>query len=258
MPPAPALAVHEVVKRFDGITAVDGVSFDVAAGTVFGLLGPNGAGKTTIIRILLGILGADSGTCTYQGAPIDGQARRRFGYLPEERGLYQKTRLKETLVYLARLRGLSPADANSQVDSHLERFDLQEYGQKPIQALSKGNQQKVQFIAAVAHRPSLVVLDEPFAGLDPVNQLALKELLRELLAEGTTILLSTHRMEQVEQLCQAICLINRGRVSSVMNAGRVAISLLHRTFSKVRRNGDPLPADPPGDQPEHRAQTWDH
>ncbi len=213
------LDICRLVKTFDGLTAVDGVSFRVEPGAIYGLLGPNGAGKTTIIRIIMGILGADEGEVRYQGHPIAHQSRRdplgesrRFGYLPEERGLYQKTRLRETLIYLARLKGLAHPEAAGRVDTYLERFELQDYAQKNIQTLSKGNQQKAQFIAAIVHQPELIILDEPFVGLDPVNQIILKEIINELQAGGATILLSTHQMEQVERLCQAICLINRGRV----------------------------------------------
>lgn len=206
------LEVHGLVKTFDGLIAVDRVSFRVEPGSIFGLLGPNGAGKTTIIRIIMGILGADEGEIFYQGHSITRLESRRFGYLPEERGLYQKTRLRETLVYLARLKGLVSAEAAGRVDGYLGRFKLQDYARKNIQALSKGNQQKAQFIAAIVHQPRVVILDEPFAGLDPVNQITLKEIISELQAGGATILLFTHQMEQVERLCQAICLINRGQV----------------------------------------------
>ena len=216
MPPfTPGLDIRQLVKQFDGpsgqdVRAVDQVSFQVDPGTVFGLLGPNGAGKTTIIRIIMGILGADGGTVHYGGRPITRLSR--FGYLPEERGLYQKSGLRETLVYLTQLKGLSGADAGHRVDACLERFDLQAQASKNIQTLSKGNQQKAQFIAAIAHEPEVVILDEPFAGLDPVNQLVLKEVIGELQAQGTTILFSTHQMEQVERLCDRLCLIHRGRV----------------------------------------------
>ncbi len=213
------LDIRRLVKTFDGLVAVDEVSFKVEPGTIFGLLGPNGAGKTTIIRIIMGILGADEGDVRYQGHLLTCLSRRdpsgesrRFGYLPEERGLYQKTRLRETLIYLARLKGLAPAEAAGWVDGYLERFELQDYARKNIQALSKGNQQKAQFIAAIVHQPSVVILDEPFVGLDPMNQLILKEIISELQTGGATILLSTHQMDQVERLCDAICLINRGRV----------------------------------------------
>lgn len=220
----PGLDIRQLVKHFDGpsgqgVLAVDRVSFQVAPGTVFGLVGPNGAGKTTIIRIIMGILGADEGEVRFGGRPITRLSRRvpsgesrRFGYLPEERGLYQKSGLRETLVYLTQLKGLSGADAGRRVDAYLERFDLQAYAHKNIQTLSKGNQQKAQFIAAVAHQPDVVILDEPFAGLDPVNQLVLKEIIGELQGRGTTLIFSTHQMEQVERLCDRFCLINRGRV----------------------------------------------
>ena len=191
---------------------MDEVSFRVEPGSVFGLLGPNGAGKTTLIRIIMGILGADSGEVRYQGTRVTRLESRRFGYLPEERGLYQKTRLRETLVYLARLKGLALEEATARVDGQLEQFALQDYAHKPIQALSKGNQQRVQFIAAVLHQPEVLILDEPFAGLDPLNLAVLKDTLVELREQGTAILLSTHQMAQVEQLCQALCLIDQGRV----------------------------------------------
>lgn len=214
MPPSDSqgLDISRLVKNFNGLVAVDDVSFKVAPGASFGLLGPNGAGKTTIIRIVMGILGADNGEVQYQGQPITRLESRRFGYLPEERGLYQKTHLRETLVYLARLKGLTFSEAAGRVDAYLERFELQDYAQKNIQTLSKGNQQKAQFIAAIVHEPEVVILDEPFVGLDPVNQIVLKEIITELQAGGATILLSSHQMEQVERLCQAICLIDRGRV----------------------------------------------
>jgi len=204
------LEIHRLMKVFDGVQAVDGVSFQVEPGAIYGLLGPNGAGKTTIIRIVMGILGADEGEVRYQGHPITRLESRRFGYLPEERGLYQKTRLRETLIYLARLKGLARPEAAGRVDAYLERFELQEYAQKNIQALSRGNQQKAQFIAAIVHQPEVVILDEPFAGLDPVNQIILKEIISELQAGGATILLSTHQMEQAQRLCDRLILINRG------------------------------------------------
>lgn len=209
---APGLEVRRLEKRFNALRAVDQVSFQVSLGTVFGLIGPNGAGKTTVIRIIMGILGADRGEVRYEGHRISRRDSRRFGYLPEERGLYQKTKLHETLVYLARLKGLIRHTAADRVDRYLERFDLTAFRRKPIQALSKGNQQKVQFIAAIMHQPAVVILDEPFAGLDPVNQIVLKEMIAELKELGATILLSTHHMDQVERLCDHICLINEGRV----------------------------------------------
>ncbi len=205
------LDVVELVKEFDGITALDGFSLQVKPGTVFGLLGPNGAGKTTAIRIIMGILEADSGQVLYQGQPISRLKSRRFGYLPEERGLYPKTRLRETLIYLAQLKGLEHKEAATWVDQYIDRFDLADYAHRNVQALSKGNQQKAQFIAAIVHQPSVVILDEPFTGLDPVNQIILKEIIGELCHQGTTVLLSTHQMDQVERICDAICLIDAGR-----------------------------------------------
>lgn len=209
---SPGLEVSQLTKSFHTFKAVDGVSFHVKAGSIFGLIGPNGAGKTTVIRIIMGILGADKGEVCYQGRIVSRRDSRRFGYLPEERGLYQKTKLGETLVYLAELKGLDRATAHTRVETYLARFDLADYSNKPIQALSKGNQQKVQFIAAVLHQPVLAILDEPFTGLDPVNQIVLKEIIGELQAQGTTILLSTHQMEQVERMCDRICLLNKGKV----------------------------------------------
>ncbi len=205
------LEVVDLVKEFDGITALDGLSLRVPPGTVFGLLGPNGAGKTTAIRIIMGILGADRGQVLYQGRPISRLESRRFGYLPEERGLYPKTRLRETLIYLAQLKGLEHKEAATGGDPYIDRFDLAEYAHRNVRALSKGNQQKAQFIAAIVHQPSVVILDEPFTGLDPVNQIMLKEIIGELCQQGTTVLLSTHQMDQVERICDAICLIDAGR-----------------------------------------------
>ncbi len=201
-----------LVKRFDGSTALDGISMAVQPGAIFGLLGPNGAGKTTALRIIMGILGADEGQVLYRGRPITRLQSRSFGYLPEERGLYPKTRLRETLIYLAQLKGLEHQTAAVRVEEYLERFELGAYAQRNVRTMSKGNQQKAQFIAAVAHHPKVVILDEPFAGLDPVNQIVLKELIDELRAQGTTILFSTHQMDQVERLCDTICLIDAGRV----------------------------------------------
>lgn len=209
---SPGLEVSQLTKRFHTFKAVDGVSFHVRAGSIFGLIGPNGAGKTTAIRIIMGILGADGGEVRYQGRIVSRSDSRRFGYLPEERGLYQKTKLGETLAYLAELKGVDRATAHTRVAAYLARFDLADYSKKPIQTLSKGNQQKVQFIAAVLHQPVLAILDEPFTGLDPVNQIVLREIIGELQAQGTTILLSTHQMEQVERMCDRICLINNGQV----------------------------------------------
>ncbi|MFA4922332.1 MAG: ATP-binding cassette domain-containing protein, partial [Candidatus Neomarinimicrobiota bacterium] len=192
------LSLNAVRKVFNKTIAVDDLSFETSQGSTFGLLGPNGAGKTTTIRMIMNIIQPDSGQITFHTKPLEKKDYRRVGYLPEERGLYQKMKLKETVVYLARLKGLSLTDANKRADEYLQRFDLSNYAMRRIQELSKGNQQKVQFIISVIHKPELVILDEPFTGLDPVNQLLLKEIIGELQSQGTTVILSTHQMEQVE------------------------------------------------------------
>lgn len=205
------LSLYNVKKVFNKTTAVDDLSFEAPQSSTFGLLGPNGAGKTTTIRMIMNIIQPDTGRIEFRGKHLEKADYLKVGYLPEERGLYQKMKLKETVVYLARLKGLSLAEANHRTDEYLRRFDLFAYAQRKIQELSKGNQQKVQFIISVIHKPELVILDEPFSGLDPVNQLLLKEIIGELQQQGTTVIFSTHQMEQVEKLCDRICLINRGR-----------------------------------------------
>jgi ABC-2 type transport system ATP-binding protein len=206
------LSVQLLRKQFTSVLAVDGVSFDVPAGSIFGLLGPNGAGKTTTIRMILRILEPDSGTVTYNGAGFNEATRDNLGYLPEERGLYKKSRLIDTLLYLAELRGLQRSKARLAVMSWLERLGLRDAAQRKIEELSKGNQQKVQFIGAVLHDPAFVVLDEPFSGLDPVNQNIFKDILLDLKQKGKVIIFSTHQMDQAERLSDALCLINKGRV----------------------------------------------
>ncbi|PIS27622.1 MAG: hypothetical protein COT43_09555 [Candidatus Marinimicrobia bacterium CG08_land_8_20_14_0_20_45_22] len=205
------LEIRNITKAFNKTLAVDSLSFEVPQGSVFGLLGPNGAGKTTMIRMIMNIIRPDSGHIFYNGELIQRSRYKRVGYLPEERGLYQKMKLKETIVYLARLKGLSSSDASKRTDRFLERFELTAYSHRKIEELSKGNQQKVQFIIAVIHDPVLVILDEPFSGLDPVNQLLLKDIINELKQNGTTVIFSTHQMEQVERMCNEICLISQGK-----------------------------------------------
>ncbi len=205
------LILQNVTKNFNRTTAVDDLSFDVQGGSIFGLLGPNGAGKTTTIRMIMNILKPDSGIISFKGEPFKRGDYHKIGYLPEERGLYQKMRLKETIIYLGRLKGLSGTNAAQKTDEFLERFELTGYANRKIEELSKGNQQKVQFIVSIIHDPILLILDEPFAGLDPVNQLLLKEIIGELQDRGATIIFSTHQMEQVEKLCNEICLISNGK-----------------------------------------------
>lgn len=204
------LALQEVRKTYHKHEAVRGVSFEVPEGSIFGLLGPNGAGKTSIIRIITGITAADSGEVYLDGMRIDARHPERIGYMPEERGLYKKMKVGEQLTYLARLRGLSPADARQEIKYWLERFEIKDWWHKKIEELSKGMQQKIQFIATVIHKPRLLILDEPFSGLDPINTNLIKSEIHRLNQQGTSVIFSTHRMEQVEQICQHIVLINQG------------------------------------------------
>jgi ABC-2 type transport system ATP-binding protein len=206
-----ALAVEHVTKRFDTVLAVSDLSLHIEEGAVFGLLGPNGAGKTTSLRMIMNILVPDEGSIRVLGQTASDRTQDLIGYLPEERGLYARMKVREVLVFLAALKGLSEAEASVRIHEWLERLGLAAWAEKKINDLSKGMQQKVQFIAAVAHRPPLLILDEPFTGLDPVNATLIKDIMLELRAKGSTIILSTHRMEQVEMMCDAICLINHGR-----------------------------------------------
>ncbi len=206
-----AVVIDGVTKRFDSITAVQDLSLRVEQGAVFGLLGPNGAGKTTSLRMIMHILVPDEGTVQVMGQPASERTQDLIGYLPEERGLYRRMKVREALVFLAAIKGLSEAEAGRRVGEWLERLELSAWAEKKINDLSKGMQQKAQFIGAVVHRPSLLILDEPFAGLDPVNAAIIKDIMLELRDKGSTIILSTHRMEQVEMMCDAICLVNHGR-----------------------------------------------
>lgn len=205
-----AVELDRVSKHFDGVAAVDQLSLAVAPGRIFGLLGPNGAGKTTTIRMMLGIIVPDSGKVRMFGAPLGRRTLNRAGYLPEERGLYGKMTVRENLVFFARLSGLEALSAARCVAQWTERLEVGDRLNHPVETLSKGLAQKVQFIAAVIHDPEFIVMDEPFIGLDPVNVNQLKRVLVELARHGRTVLFSTHRMDQVEQLCDSICLMNRG------------------------------------------------
>ncbi len=212
------LHVDHVRKEFGSVTAVRDVSFSIPTGATFGLIGPNGAGKTTTMRMVLGILEPDSGTITWNGTPIDGTMRRRFGYLPEERGLYGKMRVREQIAYFGRLHGLVEPEISKRTDRWIEQLELQPYASRPCAELSKGNQQKVQIACAAVHQPELLVLDEPFSGLDPVNAEMLLRVIRDLKAAGTTLVLSSHQMWQLEELCDGFCIIAKG--------GTVAIGTL--------------------------------
>jgi ABC-2 type transport system ATP-binding protein len=209
--PTLALDIQGLVKRYATKTAVDNVSLQIPTGLIYGLLGPNGAGKTSLIRMLTRITLPDAGRILFFGAPLAEAHQQQMGYMPEERGLYRKMGVQEQLEYLLRLKGLSQSDARTQVSHWLERLGMADWRKRKLEELSKGMSQKIQFIATVAHRPRLLILDEPFSGLDPVNAQLLEDVLHELRAQGTGILLSTHRMEQVEQLCQHIALIHDGQ-----------------------------------------------
>lgn len=203
--------ISHISKAFGKTQAVADVSFHVERGEIFGLLGPNGAGKTTTIRIMLDIFKPDAGEVSVLGGPMTEAKKNRIGYMPEERGLYQDISLERCLMYLATLKGLTPAEAHRRLTRWLERFDLAAHRAKKVKELSKGMQQKAQIIAAVIHEPELLIVDEPFAALDPVNTQMVKDLMRELRDRGTAIIMSTHQMHQVEELCDRILLINKGR-----------------------------------------------
>jgi ABC-2 type transport system ATP-binding protein len=206
------LSLRKVVKRYHNHTAVNEVSFDVPAGIIFGLLGPNGAGKTSLIRIITRITAPDEGEVLINGEPLNHLHPNLIGYMPEERGLYKKMEVGEQLMYLAQLKGLTAGDAKKQIKNWMEKFEITSWWHKKIQDLSKGMQQKVQFIATVVHDPKLIILDEPFSGLDPINSNLIKDEIQNLKNRGASILFSTHRMEQVEELCDNIVLINKGRI----------------------------------------------
>lgn len=207
------LSVEKASKSFGETKAVDGVSFEVEEGAIFGLLGANGAGKTTTVRMILDVISPDSGRISWSGTPVAALPRRVFGYLPEERGLYPDMKVGEQLRFFAEIRGLEKGEATEKAGSWLERLEITHYKDREVRELSKGNQQKVQFIASVLHEPEFMVLDEPFSGLDPVNNELLKEAISELNTRGTTILLSTHDMERAEELCESVALIHASKLA---------------------------------------------
>lgn len=204
------LSLNKVTKRYQSKLAVNEVTFDMQEGSIFGMLGPNGAGKTSLIRIITTITRADSGTVLFDGSPINSKSAEKIGYMPEERGLYKKMKVGEQLIYLAQLRGLTEKNAKLAVKYWFDKFDIADWGSKKVDELSKGMSQKIQFIATVLHEPKLLILDEPFSGLDPVNANLIKDEIYELQQKGTSIIFSTHRMEQVEEICDHIVLINQG------------------------------------------------
>lgn len=208
-----AVAFDGVAKSYGEFRAVEDLTFAVPKGAIYGFLGPNGAGKTTSLRMMLGMIRPTHGTISVLGSESAMGVRERVGYLPEERGLYRRMTPVETIVYLARLKGMEPAAAKTRALELLERFGLAAFGNSKIEALSKGMAQKVQILGTIAHRPDLVILDEPFSGLDPVNQQVLEELIEDLRAEGRTVLFSTHVMQHAERLCDRLVLIARGKLA---------------------------------------------
>ena len=231
------LEVDGLVKRYGAVLALDGVSFAVEPGQVFGFVGRNGAGKTTTMRIVLGVLAADAGTVRWQGRPVDADVRRRIGYMPEERGLYPKMRVRDQLTYLAELHGAGRSAARAASDHWVERLGLTERARDRVETLSLGNQQRVQLAAALVHAPDVLVLDEPFSGLDPVGVDVLAEALAERVREGVPVVFSSHQLELVERLCDSVGIIAAGRMQAV---GRVAELRAAGRARRVRLRADAL------------------
>lgn len=215
------LEAHDIVKQYATHRALDGVSLNVPKGCIFGLLGPNGAGKTSLIRIITQITAPDEGYVLFDGQRLQPNHIQDIGYLPEERGLYKKMKVGEQLLYLAQLKGLSEREAMEKLKVWIKKFDIKTWWTKSIEDLSKGMQQKVQFVATVMHEPKLIILDEPFSGFDPINANLIKDEILELRQRGTTIIFSTHRMESVEELCDHIALVNKSRI--ILNGSKKEI-----------------------------------
>lgn len=206
------LEVHDLKKYFATQKAVDGINMNIEQGSIFGLLGPNGAGKTTLLRMITGIFYPDSGEILFNGKKFNPEKDvEQIGYMPEERGLYKKMKIGEQAVYLAQLKGLSKADANTKIKAWFEKLEMETWWNKKVEDLSKGMSQKLQFVTTVLHNPKLIILDEPFSGLDPVNANLIKDEIFNLAKNGSTVIFSTHRMEQVEEICDHIVLVNKGK-----------------------------------------------
>jgi len=237
------LSIRNIVKQYAGHTALSGVSIEVESGKIFGLLGPNGAGKTSLIRIVNQITAPDSGEIYFNGEKLNQLHINRIGYLPEERGLYKKMEIGEQMIYLARLKGLSRDDATKRLKIWFQKLGMETWWKMKIEELSKGMQQKAQFVATVLHEPDLIILDEPFSGFDPVNAEVIKDEILELNKKGATILFSTHRMESVEELCDAIALLDKskkildGKIRDIKNTYRNDIYLVEYTGEKIGFNG---------------------
>ncbi len=233
-----SLTVEHINKWFGQFQAIKDLSMEVKEGALFGFLGPNGAGKTTTMRMILDILRPDSGSITWNSKDVRQVPRRNWGYLPEERGLYPKMRVDEQLLFLARLNGVSKHDAEKALDEWLERFQITVNRTRKLEELSKGNQQKVQFLAAILHNPAILIMDEPFSGLDPVNANVLKEAFLEMHRRGKTIIFSTHQLEQVEELCEDAVIINKGQ--SVVQGSVREIKRQHgRNVARLKLDNDP-------------------
>ena len=237
------LQVRNVCKLYDGRKVVNDVSFDVAAGEIFALLGPNGAGKTTLIRMVTDIVRPDSGTITFDGRSVRGPNRPRTAYLPEERGLYKKVPVLDALAYYGELKELSAADARREGIELLEEFGLAGWARKQVNALSKGMQQKLQLCTALIGKPELLILDEPFSGLDPINVQVLEDVLRRRRSEGTTVLLSTHQMNKVEQQCDRALMINRGHMVLYGRVGEIRRQHAENEYQLI---ADGTPRNVPG------------
>ncbi|MGN8070267.1 ABC transporter ATP-binding protein [Mucilaginibacter sp. SG564] len=241
------LSIRNIVKQYAGHRALDDVSLEVESGQIFGLLGPNGAGKTSLIRIVNQITAPDSGEVWFNGQKLNPSHIERIGYLPEERGLYKKMEIGEQMIYLARLKGLSRDEANKRLKAWFKKLDMESWWKKKIEELSKGMQQKAQFVATVLHEPDLIILDEPFSGFDPVNAEVIKDEILELNKKGATILFSTHRMESVEELCDSIALIHKshkildGKVKHIRNSYRNDVYLVEYSGQLLTfENGQPF------------------
>lgn len=232
-----SLVVDSVTKRFGEVVALDDASFSVEPGSIFGLLGSNGAGKTTSMRIVLDILRPDSGRVTWQGTDNTALPRRTWGYLPEERGLYPRMKVGDQLRFFSSLYGIPDADARAEISEWLERFRIPDYLDRKVEELSKGNQQKIQFMAAILHDPDVLIMDEPFTGLDPINVRLLKEAFGEMRDRGKTLIFSTHQMETVEELCESIAIVDRGRVV-VSGAVRDVKRAMNRQVVRLATDGD--------------------
>jgi ABC-2 type transport system ATP-binding protein len=249
------LSVRSVTKQFKDNRALDEVSFEIPKGSIFGLLGPNGAGKTTLIRIITCILQADEGKIFFDGDLLEIDHPSMMGYLPEERGLYRKMKVGDHLLYLAQLKGLSGKMARNQIGLWMDKFQIADWWEKKIDELSKGMQQKIQFIATIVHNPKLIILDEPFSGLDPINTNLIKKEIRALNQAGTSVVFSTHRMEQVEEMCEFIVLIDdgknmlEGKVSKIKDSykenhfkfsfkGEIPTGVLNKEILIEQKNGE--------------------